>query len=109
MSVAVLLSSAPAYAQVTGNCSIDFNGIAVDRIDSLNSPLELDTSDTLILAGTDRSGTRSARVELIIGPVTVESNTTTYATSEQEFLATITLDDVSPYGIGLFRARGETD
>jgi hypothetical protein len=106
---AVLIGAAPAHAQVSGSCTVAFNGIAADRIDSLNSPLELLTDDTVIFSGTDPAGTRSAELKMIIGPVTVESNTTTYATPEQEFLATITLDDVSPYGVGLFRATGSTD
>jgi hypothetical protein len=105
----VLIGAAPAQAQVSGSCVVEFNGVSADRIDSLSSPLELSTDDTLIFSGTDPAGTRSAEVEMIIGPVTVESNTTTYATPEQEFLATITLDDVSPYGVGLFRAEGATD
>ncbi len=105
----MVLSIPPAQAQLTGACTIEFNGIEVERIDSLNSPLELDAEDTLIFSGIDPSGTRSAQVELIIGPVTVESNATTYATPEEEFLATISLDDVSPYGVGLFRAEGATD
>jgi len=107
--IAALLGITPAHAQVTENCVVAFNGIEAERIDSLNSPLELDTEDTLIFAGTDSTGTRSARVELVIGPITVESNTSTYATPEQEFLVTISLDDVSPYGVGLFRVEGETD
>lgn len=107
--IAVLLGIAPARAQVTEDCAVAFNGIEAERIDSLNSPLELDTEDTLIFAGTDSTGTRSVRVELIIGPVTIESNTSTYATPEREFLVTISLDDVSPYGVGLFRVEGETD
>lgn len=109
ISLAALLGIAPAHAQVSDNCVIAFNGIEAQRIDSLNSPLELDTKDTLIFAGTDLTGTRSARLQLIIGPITVESSTSTYATPEQDFLATISLDDVSPYSIGLFRVEGETD
>jgi hypothetical protein len=109
VGAAVLIGGAPAGAQVSGDCSITFNGVGVDRVDSLNSPLELGTDDTLIFSGIDPEGTRSAEVRMVIGPVTVESNTTTYATAEEEFLATITLDDVSPYGVGLFRAEGETD
>ena len=104
-----MLGSAPAHAQAAEHCTIAFNGVEADRIDTLNSPLELETEDTLIFAGTDPAGTRSAYVELIIGPMTLESNTTNYTTSEQEFQATISLDDVSPYGIGLFRAEGATD
>ncbi len=106
---AVLIGATPAEAQVSGSCTVDFNGVEADRIDSLSSPLELNTDDTLIFSGSDPAGTRSAELKMIIGPVTVESNTTTYATPEQEFLATITLDDVSPYGVGLFRAEGSTD
>lgn len=109
LGAAVLLTPAPAGAQVSGACDATFNGVEVDRIDSLNSPLELDTDDTLIFSGNDPAGTRSAEIRMIIGPVTVESNTTTYATPEEEYLATITLDDVSPYGVGLFRAEGSTD
>ena len=106
---ALLLGSTPAHAQVTGACDLVFNGIDVDRIDSLSSPLELDTGDTLTLEGTDPTATRSARVEIIIGPMTIDSNTTTYATPEWEFLATISLEDVSPLGVGLFRVEGTTD
>jgi hypothetical protein len=109
LGAAVLLTAAPVGAQVSGDCAVTFNGVEVDRIDSLNSPLELDTDDTLIFSGTDPVGTRSAEIRMIIGPATVESNTTTYATPEEEYLATITLDDVSPYGVGLFRAEGATD
>lgn len=105
----VVLSAAPAHAQSAGGCDVQFNGVAADRIDSINSPLELDTQDTLIFQGTDPGGTGTARVELIIGPFAVESKTATYATPESDFLATITLDDVSPYGVGLFSARGTTD
>ena len=106
---AVLIGATPVHAQESGSCTVDFNGVEADRIDSLNSPLELHTDDILIFSGSDPAGTRSAELKMIIGPVTVKSNTTTYATPEQEFLATITLDDVSPYGVGLFRAEGSTD
>lgn len=99
----------PAAAQVEGTCALDFNGVAVDRIDSLDSPLELETTDVLVFGGTSESGTSFARVELIIGPVTVESGSVTYATPAQEFQATIDLDDVTPYGVGLFRAIGRAD
>jgi len=105
----MLLGILPAQAQSAENCALVFNEIEIDRIDSLSSPLELDTGDTLSFTGTDPAGTRSARVELAIGPVTLESNTTTYSAPEREFQSAISLDDVSPYGIGLFRAEGATD
>jgi len=99
----------PANAQVEGACVASFNGISADRIDSLDSPLELETTDTLIFEGSTDTGSFGARVELIIGPVTVESGSTAYATPAEEFTATISLDDVTPYGIGLMRAVGTAD
>jgi hypothetical protein len=85
-AAAVVLAAAPALAQI-----------------------ELDTNDLLIFSGTDPAGTRSAVVRLFIGPAAIESGSTTYATAEQGFTATISLDDVSPYGVGLFRVEAETD
>lgn len=108
-TTALITSAPPAEAQVDGLCRVSFNGVEADRIDSLESPLELDTTDSLLFAGAIDSGTASARVDLMIGPVTVESDTTSYATTTSEFTASISLDDVSPYGVGLFRAIGSVD
>ncbi len=109
LCASMMLGIAPARAQVNGDCDLTFNGIEVDRIDSLNSPLELDTGDTLIFSGIEPTGTQSAYVRLLVGPVTIKSNTTTYTLPEQRFLATIPLDDVGPYSVGLFRVEGTTD
>ncbi len=103
----LVLGASPASAQ--SGCAVTFNGVEAERVDSLNSPLELDTTDVLIFTGTDPGGTGSAAVKLFIGPIAIETGTTTYGTPEQEFTATINLDDISPYGVGLFRAEGTTD
>jgi len=103
------LTAAPAFGQDGSGCTTGFNGVETSRIDSLNSPLELDTDDTVIFSGTDPEGTTSAVVRLFVGPVPIESGTSTYATPTEDFTVTITLDDVAPYGVGLFRAEGETD
>jgi hypothetical protein len=99
----------PAAAGATGPCSTTFNGIAVDRIDSLSSPLELTVDDDLIFTGTDPGTTSEAVVEIAIGPVIVASEATAYAPASDAFVATIDLDGVSPYGVGLMRIRGTTD
>jgi len=49
--------AAPAAASVEGPCSPTFNGVAVDRIDGLSSPLELDASDALVFSGSIEGGT----------------------------------------------------
>jgi len=102
-------AAGPAAADMTGDCAATFNGIEVDRIDSLSSPLELDIADDLIFSGTDPAGTSEATVDIVIGPVEVESGSTAYAPSSEAFTATIDLEDVSPYGVGLVRIRGATD
>lgn len=99
----------PAIGAVEGGCTITVNGIELERIDSLSTPLELSATDTLVFAGHDPVPTEIAKVELIIGPVTVDSGSTTYRPASAEFAATIDLDEVSPYGVGLFRVRGITD
>ena len=109
VGAAPLLAAPPAVAQTEGPCTATFNGVEVDRIDSLDSPLELDTTDTLLFSGIAEGGTLSAEVALIVGPITVETGTTAYATPNDEFEATISLDGVSPYGVGLFRVVGTTD
>ena len=107
----VLTSSgaAAAVAAVEGDCTVTLNGVDIDRIDSLSSPLELSATDTLVFAGTAAEPTDSATVHLIIGPVQVDSGSTTYRPGSLEFSATIDLDEVSPYGVGLFAVRGTTD
>lgn len=109
VTVAPILAGPAAGAQVDGACSVTFNGVEASRVASLSSPLELDATDALVFAGTDEAGTFVARVAMTIGPVTAESRTTTYATAQNEFSASILLEDVSAYGIGLFRVTGTTD
>ena len=98
-----------AAAGATVPCSTTFNGIAVDRIDSPSSPLELTVDDDLVFAGTDPGTTSGAVVEIAIGPVIVGSRATAYAPASDVFVATIAIDDISPYGVGLMRIRGTTD
>lgn len=98
----------PAAAGI-GECSATFNGIAAERIDSLFSPLELRVTDTLIFSGIDPAGTSEAMVKVIIGPVVVDSGSTAYSPPTEEFTASIDLDDVSPYAVGLVRIRGTSD
>lgn len=109
LSGLLLATAGPARAEVDGVCSATLNGIAIDRIDSLSSPLELDTTDTLQFEGVSEQGTLSARAALVIGPVTIDSKTTTYAFPQNEFSAAIPLDDASLYGVGLFRLVGTID
>lgn len=101
--------AAPAGAQTADGCAATFNGVAADRIATIGSPLELRADDTLTFAGTVASGTASAVVAMQIGPVTVESDVTTYATPTETFEASIPLSEVAPYGVGLFHVTGEAD
>ncbi len=101
--------AAPAAASVEGACSATFNGVAVDRIDGLSSPLELAASDPLVFSGTIAGGTTTARVSIVAGPVGIDSASTAYATPATEFSATIDLAELSPYAVGLYRIRGEAD
>lgn len=107
---ALVIATTPvaAAAQVTGDCEAAFNGVDVDRIDSLGSPLELDTDDLLIFSGTDPGGTALAEVVMMIGPVALESGIGARDAPEEEFTATIDMDEVSAFGVGLFRIRGKT-
>lgn len=105
----MMATAGPASAGTTGACSATFNGIDAERIDSLFSPLELQVTDTLVFAGVDPGGTGEASVDVVIGPVVVETGSTAYAPPTESFSASIDLDDVSPYGVGLVRIRGMTD
>ena len=101
--------AASAGAQVEGPCTVQFNGVDAERVTGLGSPLELDASSTLTFTGTDPSGTREARVELILAMVEVRRGSTEYGPRQEEFSAQIDLGTVAPYGVGLFRVRGTTD
>ncbi|HEX9977845.1 MAG TPA: hypothetical protein VGB41_04365 [Acidimicrobiia bacterium] len=109
VAVPLLLGAPRAMAAVEGGCTVTLNGVELERIDSLGSPIELSASDTLVFSGTGPTPTEMAKVELIIGPVPVDSGSTTYRPASTDFSATIDLDEVSPYGVGLFRVRGITD
>ena len=108
-AVMTLGSGTPVMAGVEGHCTAFFGGVEAERIDTLDSPLELQASDVITFHGTDETGTQSAKVEVILATVSVRSGSTTYGPLQQEFSASLDLDDVSPYGVGLFRVRGTTD
>jgi hypothetical protein len=102
-------TAGPAAAEVIGPCTAQFNGIDVSSIDSLSSQLELDVADDLVFSGLDPGGTSRATVDVLIGPVTIESVSTAYDPTTEAFTAIIDLDDVAPYTVGLVRIRGGTD
>ena len=112
-AAAILLGAAmtagPASAAVEGACEATFSGIAIDRIDALGSPLELDTTDTLTFEGVSEEGTLTTSLRLLVGPVTVDSSSVTYTFSQHEFAASISLKETGLYGVGLFRVIGEVD
>jgi len=99
----------PAAASVEGECTATFNGVAVDLIDGLGNPLELDAGDTLVFSGSAPAGTTAARIALVAGPIEVDSASTAYPAPSGEFTATIDLDDIAPRAVGLFRIRGTAD
>lgn len=98
-----------ATAQEEGACSAFFNGVEVSRIDGIDTPLELRTDDVLTFHGVDEAGTQSAEVEVVLVSVSLDGSTTTYGPLEQEFQASLDLQEVEPYGVGLYRVRGATD
>lgn len=108
-AVTTLGSGAPVMAGVEGPCTAFINGVEAGRIDTLDSPLELQATDVITFHGTDETGTQSVKVEVILATVSVRSGSTTYGPLQQEFSASLDLDEVSPYGVGLFRVRGTTD
>ncbi|NIS33349.1 MAG: hypothetical protein GWO04_26840, partial [Actinobacteria bacterium] len=48
-------------------------------------------------------------VSLILGPVTIDTGTTTYGPVQEDYAATLDLEDTSPYGVGLYQVKGTTD
>ena len=105
----LVLPASSASAAVDGPCTVTLNGVEVDRIDTISSPLELGAEDTLVLRGTDPEGTTGAVVEVAIMMITLDSETVTYQASADAFDAELDLAALSPYAVGLFRVRGTTD
>lgn len=105
----LLATAAPAAAGVAGDCVVTFNGVEVERIDGLASPLELDAGDRLVFSGTSPGGTAVARVALLAGPVVIDSASTRYPEAAGSFEASIDLAELAPYTVGLLRVRGEAD
>jgi hypothetical protein len=105
----VLIAPSPASAGVEGPCEASFNGVEVERIDSLSSPLELTIDDQLTFHGTDSTGTQNVSVELVLASLGIDEGTSTYGPPQNDFSASIDLEGISPYGVGLFRVRGTTD
>jgi hypothetical protein len=97
----------PAAAQVQGPCAALFNGVEAERIASLSSPLLLSEDDALVFSGTDASGTQNATIEVRLGPAGVGSASA--LVEGGEFLVSLDLADVAPYGVGLLRVRATTD
>jgi len=108
-AVAALTGAPAAAAAADGPCTASFNGVESSQIDSLDSPLELDVDDVLTFHGTDQTGTQNARVEVVLAMVTMRDSAVTYGPLQNEFSASLKLNDVSPYGVGLYRINGITD
>ncbi len=100
-------AAAPATAQVQGPCNARFNGVEADRITSLSSPLLLSDDEALVFSGTDSSGTQNAALAVRLGPATVGS--ASVPVTGGEFLVSLDLAEVAPYGVGLLRVRATTD
>lgn len=100
-------AAGPAAAQVQGPCVAWFNGVEAERITSLSSPLLLSDDEALVFSGTDHSGTQKAAVEVRLGPAEVGSASA--AVEGGEFLVSLDLADVAPYGVGLLRVQATTD
>ncbi len=105
----ILALAVPAAADVNGQCTVTINGVEVDRIDSISSPLELGDTDVLVFSGTDDLGTESARIEIVLASLTIERSAASYGAARNEFFVTMPLTDPSAYAIGLLRVRGTTD
>lgn len=86
-----------------------FNGVPVERIDSLSSPLELDHEAVLTFEGTDPSGTTRARITLVLASIPIDEAASTAGPQVPAFAAALELEDLTPYGVGLYRIRGTTD
>jgi hypothetical protein len=102
-------AAAPAAAQVQGPCTAWLNGVAVERLDSLSSPLLLGDDEALIFSGTDATGTQNAEVAVLVGPATIAHAATSSGVAGGEFLVSLDLADAAPYGVGLLRVRATTD
>jgi hypothetical protein len=105
----LFISVTPATAGVDGQCTATINGIAVDRIDSIQSPLELGDTDVLILSGTDDLGTEMASVEIVLASLTIDTSAATYGSAQHEFSVSLPLNEPSAYSIGLLHVRATTD
>ncbi|MBM3694565.1 MAG: hypothetical protein FJW79_01310 [Actinobacteria bacterium] len=97
-----------AAAQVQGPCTAYFNGVEAPRIDSLASPLLLTDDDALVFSGVDAAGTRQARLTVLLGPASL-GRAESSAPAAGEFLVSLDLAEVAPYGVGLLRVRALTD
>jgi|GEM_PF-1829497 len=99
----------PAAAQVQGPCTAWFNGVEAERIASLSSPLLLGDNEALVFSGTDSAGTQNARVQVLLGPAGLGRAVSSQSVATGEFLVSLDLADVAPYGVGLLRVRATTD
>ena len=108
-AVALSGAAAPAAAQVQGPCTAWFNGVEAERIDSLSSPLLLGDEEALVFSGVDAAGTQNAAVSVLLGPAGLGRAASSSGTAGGDFLVSLDLADVAPYGVGLLRVRATTD
>ena len=109
-AIGLIAAGGPAAtASVAGPCTMELNGIQLDRIDQRASPLELDATETLVVTGTAEHGTSQAEIRLLIGPVILRDSAVEYLEPENEFRVLVPLEEVSPFGVGLLRAEVTID
>lgn len=106
--MALAMISTAVLAEVEGPCSASFNGIDVGRIDTPGTALEVDVDGTILVTGTDTTGTSFAEVGLRFGPFNaylVDAEVTDDGVFSQE----VPVEDYSTWGVGLYEVVGRTD
>lgn len=103
---AVPVGAAPG--QITGGCTATIDGRDAGAAQSVSTAIDVAQDQTIVVRGTAPGPITGYQVYLVFGPARIPAASGTVANGETSYTTTVNVADYATYGVGLYRAEGET-
>lgn len=94
--------------QLTGGCTATIDGQDAGSAQSVASAITVEQGRTVVVRGTAPGPITGYQVFLVFGPARIPAASGTVANGETSYTTTVNVADYATYGVGLYRAEGET-
>lgn len=100
--------TAAAPGQISGGCTASIDGQDAGSAQSVGSAITVEEGRTVVVRGTAPGPITGYQVFLVFGPARIPAASGTVANGETSYTTTVDVGRYATYGVGLYRAEGET-